>query len=349
MSYTIPILGYYGHNNAGDEAFRLAFSSALSNRPHRFVKSFEPGVSVPAAVFGGGAIFNHYFVRHLTQVENIYAMGCSLPYGAGDIKLMDPLKDRLRCLYLRSKRDVEVAREAGYEAEFTPDIVFSLSPTSQMTLDKLISLAILPPIGFSRERRKLFVFLSHDYWVRYGKDNIKRFEKIHMLKERLAKVLDVAVNTYDVIIPSLSVWHSARDYVFAADVLKLMHHRERVCLIERYVEPADLISVMSRTQGAVVSMKYHGLVFGMMNGMLAINLGSTRKTVDLMADAGLSDLTYEGHQHSDKLLDLLQRDRDAALQSKIAGVAAEWKAEAKACLGRMAKQVLADTSAITAV
>ncbi|KAA2211407.1 polysaccharide pyruvyl transferase family protein [Teichococcus oryzae] len=329
MAFSVPILGYYDHNNAGDEAFKLAFSGALGNTPHQFVKSLPVDKEIPLALFGGGALLNQYFVRHLSKVERIHVVGCSFPYGPKDIQIFEPVKNQIVSLYLRSRRDVEAARAAGYDAKFIPDMVFSVPPTAGMTLDQLVTAAALPPRGFHPDRKKLFVFLSGDYWINYLQGDRKRHESIELLKERIAKTLDVAAHDYDIIMPSMSVWYNARDYIFAGEVLKRMKQPERVCLVERYIDAADLLSVLAQTDCAVISMKYHGLVFGMRNGRVCINIGSTRKTLDLMDDFGVSDLTFNPNKDtSDKLISLLARTGEASLQEQIASTAEVWTAQA---------------------
>jgi polysaccharide pyruvyl transferase WcaK-like protein len=329
MSSKIPILGYYDHNNAGDEAFKLAFSGALGNTPHEFVKGLPRDREIPLVLFGGGALLNEYFVQHLSNARKIYAIGCSFPYGANDIKIFEPIRDRIASLYLRSRKDVEAARAAGYDAKFIPDMVFSVPPQSGMNLEQMLALAALPPRNFKTERKKLFVFLSGDYWVDYLKGDRKRFEKIELLKERIAKTLDAAVQKYDVIMPSMSVWYSARDYIFAGEVLKRMKHPYRVGLIERYIDATDLLSVLAQTDCAVLSMKYHGLVFGMLNGRVCINIGSTRKTIDLMEDFGVPDLTFDPDKDtSEQLMALLSRAEEEPLQKQIADTAKVWKIQA---------------------
>lgn len=330
MSSVIPVLGYYGHNNAGDEAFKLAFSNALGDTPHRFVTSLPTDSETPVTLFGGGALLNDYFVRHLAKVRRIHAVGCSFPYGGKDINVLQSVRDQIASLYLRSRRDVAEAREAGYDAKFIPDMVFSIPPRPGMTLEQMVSLATLPPRRFEAGRKKLFVFLSGDYWVNYVTGNRKRHEQIELLKERVAKTLDLAVKEYDVIMPSMSVWYNARDYIFAGDVLKRMKQPERVCLIERYIDAPDLLSVLAETDCAVMSMKYHGLVFGLLNGRFCINIGATRKTLDLMQDFGIPDLTFNPNaDNSDKLIGLLGRAAEAPLLSQIAETSKVWAAQAR--------------------
>jgi hypothetical protein len=79
--YIITILGYYGHNNAGDEAFKLAFSQAFGGRAHQYVTNFGNEPRIPVAAFGGGALLNDYFIKLLKPVERVHAIGCSFPYG----------------------------------------------------------------------------------------------------------------------------------------------------------------------------------------------------------------------------------------------------------------------------
>ena len=339
----IPILGYYDHRNAGDEAFKLAFDLAFAGTRHHFVQKFERGQKIPLAAFGGGAVINDYFLRRLENVDRIHMIGCSLPYGDGDARLLEPMRDRIGGLYLRSNADVAAARELGFDARFTPDIVFSVPPRRSATLDDLVAAAALPPKGFSPERKKLFVFLSDHYSLVPGADNETRFHEIEHFKTQIAAALDQVANRFDIVMPSMSVWYNARDYIFAAEVLRRMKNAARVCLVEKYFEPQALIDIIASTECAIVSMKYHGLVFGLLNRKFVINIGSTRKTLDLMTDAGITALSVsERSMTTTQLLDVMQKHKSENLLKRISDVAENWRGQAVAALREAAAKVKAD-------
>jgi polysaccharide pyruvyl transferase WcaK-like protein len=343
----LPILGYYGHNNAGDEAFKLAFSQNLDDHPHEFRSRISADESFPLALVGGGAIINSYFLRNLATVNAVHLIGCSLPQSDRDVLHLEPIRHKIRQMVLRSRRDVEAVRRAGYDATFIPDMVFAVRPSAAMTLQQLIACAALPPRDFDSGRRKLVVFVSGDYWVDpIGGDKTK-FQQIEILKIRLAKALDQLAGRYDIVMPSMSVWYNARDYHFACDVLKRMGNRHRVCVIERYVDAQDLISALASEDCTVLSMKYHGLVFGLLSNRPVINIGTTRKTVDLMQDFGIPEMTFKSKGgHSDHLVNLVEKTEEPALRLKVAKTSAEWRHEAAQALKAAVDAVAAEARAV---
>jgi polysaccharide pyruvyl transferase WcaK-like protein len=61
-------------------------------------------------------------------------------------------------------------------------------------------------------------------------------------------------------------------------------------LIENYLGPLKILDLIGSVADVVISMKYHGLVFGMLCGKPVINIADSSKNMDLMTETGLCDL-----------------------------------------------------------
>ncbi|MCA1998228.1 MAG: polysaccharide pyruvyl transferase family protein [Hyphomicrobiales bacterium] len=328
----VAILGYYGYCNAGDEAFKAVFTRAFKDADIEFVRAIAEQQAGTRYVLGGGAVINSFFFGSIKKPVPLNLIGCSLPHGPNDFEILRRYPGTIESLYLRSRDDVEAARKEGFEATFIPDIVFSLEPRGPAELAALVARASVPPVDFGKRKKTIFVFLSDDYHIIYG-EKMERFVEIENLKTALAAALDALCEKFDIVMPSLSVGHSARDYVFAASVVRRMKHRTRVAIIEPYIDPETIIDTIAATDSLVISMKYHGLVFGLLNKRFVINIGSTRKNLNLMADAGLDGLTLRQKGLTERMIiDAVEKHTTPRLTQAIATVAEEWRAESRAKL-----------------
>lgn len=338
----VDVFGYYGHNNAGDEAFKSVFKATFNKKNINFVKSIEKQNSNTAYILGGGAVINAYFFNSIKAHVPLHVVGCSLPHGPGDLAFLRDYSGRLASVHLRSHADVEAALAANIEAEFIPDIVFSLEKTTEVSVSSLVEKACVQPVNFGKHNRTIFLFVSDDYSLVFGQ-KMERFHEIEQLKTELASTLDILAEKFDIVVPSLSVGHSARDYVFAADIARRMKNRHRLAIIESYVEPETLINAIGSTDSIVISMKYHGLVFGLLNKKFVINIGSTRKNVHLMQDAGIEGLSLKHKDFSGKaLLDAVEKNTAPHLLSKIDAIVSDWKKESRAKLKAIRTKVLSE-------
>jgi polysaccharide pyruvyl transferase WcaK-like protein len=350
----VTIFGYYGHNNAGDEAFRLAFDRAFAIRgtPVRYVS--HPDNPWPAdrpLIVGGGAVLNDYFLGRVDGVRALHIVGCSLPYGEGDVTRVARLGDTIRTLLVRSRGDVEVLRRAGLDAEFIPDLVFSLDPPARggavVSRALLESWTALPPRNWGRHDRTAIICLSDDYHVPYAPQNREKFERIEAFRNELAAALDAISEKFNILMLPFSVWHSARDYVFAHDVVRRMRRRDLPLVVERALPPSRLLEVIAAVEpGPVLSMKYHGLVFGMLADRVCISIGSTRKNRHLMQDAGLDGLSlpYERFTAA-KLLSAVEKHATPHLLQAVREVRSAWGQEARERLAAFAAGFPADATA----
>lgn len=328
----VNVFGYYGHNNAGDEAFKLVFDQVFEGRAVKYLARIEnlPEAHRPLVV-GGGALLNDYFLRPIRDVRNIHLVGCSLPYGVADTAKVGALAGQVKTLLIRSRADVTALREAGLPAEFVPDIVFALDRTPEPVPQELLaSWTALPPRQYGRHAQTAIVCLSDDYHVAYSEAKPAGFTRIEAFKNELAQALDTISEKFNLLFLPFSVWYSARDYLFAHDVVRRMRRRELALVVERSLSPERIMDVIAATPGIVISMKYHGLVFGLAAGRFCINIGSTRKNRDLMVDAGLDGLSFPYERFTAaRLVGAVGKHREPRLLDQVSALRTEWRAEAR--------------------
>lgn len=312
------VLGYYNHNNVGDEAFKLVFEQLFADEKVEFVSDLD-GHPDKEIIFGGGAVVSRYFTCHLPAARKFHMVGCSLPFGRGDLELLRTVQDRLGRMYLRSRSDVEIANEAGFDAEFIPDIVFSLEPQEiDDPLQKVTELATLVSPEFGSKDRNLVVVLSDDYTVLYSEERLELFKQTEFFKNALADALDQLAAKFNLIFLPFSIWHNARDNVFAADVVRRMKKKHLACVVDRILSPRLALDLIYSLQGPVLSMKYHGLVFAMLGGAFPVNIGQTKKNRDLMTDAGVAGLSLRRKSITAKsIISALEKHSDPLLTATL--------------------------------
>jgi|GEM_PF-1302853 Uncharacterized conserved protein len=284
------VLGYFGYNNAGDDAFADFWHRVMGVSREHIRMTLKHEEYVNTVCLGGGAVLNDFFIGKLPKsFETLHLVGVSFPYGDQDIKLLDHVKDKLGRVIIRSKHDVSRARELGFDAEFVPDLIFGHEFKEQKigSLEDLYACASLPLASATIKKKNLIVLLSGDYWF----SETWKFNETEVFKNRFARALDDLAPYYNIIMLPLSVWYGARDYLIAGDVSMRMEKKTSCLIVEKYLGPDMLYSIIRQFGDLVVSMKYHGLVFSIAAGVPFINVGSTRKNIHLCADEGLERLS----------------------------------------------------------
>ena len=325
------IYGYYGSKNAGDEAFRLAFRSLLpSSAELRFVRPSEMAgnghlaeqirddVSERKAclIVGGGAIIGEpYFWEHIPSATPFYIVSADI--GSKDFLLSRYAStlNQARHSWIRSEDDVLLLRKmvAGIDVHFLPDIVHSLGPklsevdrVARMDLDvrnlrlrKLMEEQCenIMPEGQLR-KKNMAIFLSDHYYDYRTIASVNVLEGIErealdkLFLRHLRLALDEIVQYYNLYFFSLSYWYNSIDAFVGYQLAKSSRNAPLYNLVNRYLDPSSILDLMPYFDLAI-SMKFHGLVFPMTAGVPVMNLGSSKKNLDLAKQMGLVSVLPE--------------------------------------------------------
>jgi len=318
---TTAILGYFGYQNAGDDAFHDFWMKRLG-APRSALASDLRGQRVKSAILGGGAVINDYFLERLPGAfESLSLYSCSLPYGDDDVRKLLPFADRITTAQFRSRRDASVAKHLLPQAQYVPDLIFGHDMEDRsLSTDEIVAHCEVPPAGFDLERKNLVLLLSDQYRA----SELDRFFAVESFKYRLADALDYLSQFYNVICIPMSMWHDSRDNIFAADVVSKMKKRESVAVIDRYLGPCYIYQAIRSQASLVVTMKYHGIVFSMSAGTPFINIGDTRKNRDLLHDSDLAALDCSlAHFDKDHFLETVKLAESGNIRDTISVVATQ--------------------------
>jgi polysaccharide pyruvyl transferase WcaK-like protein len=115
----IKVLGWYGHGNIGDEAYKLAFPIIIPQHELIFTDKIT-GVE-ENVILGGGDVLNNYFLNQLRThpPKNLYAMSVNLMRRDIDTESM------FKRIILRNKNII------CENSKYLPDFVFILKANRQ--------------------------------------------------------------------------------------------------------------------------------------------------------------------------------------------------------------------------
>jgi hypothetical protein len=328
------VFGHYNRNNAGSEAYRPVFDSLFAGRNVEFVNSLKRASRTDQIVLGAGAVLNEHFLGQLKDVGRIYAIGCALPNGRANLSAIIPLRDRIKCLYVNNSDDRATLQEAGIAAVQTPDLLFALQPPRiDFTPADFAPYTHLPPVNITTKPHTVFVFLSEGDKVVYDADRLPQFLRAEQLKTELAHAFDALSERCNIVFVPLSVWYNARDYIYALDVVRRMRHRQRVYVVDSYIEPMVLLGAMASMSASVVSTKFHGLVFGLLTGKLVINVSDLKRNRALMRDAGLDGFSLPlSKAAAPRIVKTIAKHTEPRVRARIEAIQHKWHEAARAHL-----------------
>jgi polysaccharide pyruvyl transferase WcaK-like protein len=123
----VNVVGWYGKNNIGDEAYKTAFCELWPET--NFVFSDEP-VEADYHILGGGDVISPTFVNKLKSPFSV--MSVAMPSHA-DAKSLS----RADRIWVRDQVSLDNANNLGLKAELVPDFAFALDPKPADGLVKL--------------------------------------------------------------------------------------------------------------------------------------------------------------------------------------------------------------------
>ena len=215
MTSTFPVLGYFGHQNLGDDAFEFCWQHFGKNHGLSFKCERQfVGQKYSQVLMGGGNLLGEYFFSKLPKYDKLHVVCCASPWGNICDDFVN-VADKIETFSVRNRKDYDIYSQIIEKTEFVPDMVLGWKPEiSQFStaISDYFKFATLPPLKRSNfgEKKLCFVILSSDY---FDLDLLK-FLGVERNKILLANVLDELSEWYDIVMPSFSVWYNARTLYF---------------------------------------------------------------------------------------------------------------------------------------
>lgn len=280
LSTGSTVLGWYGRGNAGDDAFVEALQIFLGNSNLKFVSpdQLDKNLDKNEIIFvGAGDICKGFFLDEVAHHKNVVIVGAGLGYES-EVELLKKVEPKL--LWMRNRKDVDICRKHGLNAYYTPDICFGLPKLARSELTTATD-----------SRKKLGIILSGHAVSGVDQDDPGESSYLEYFQWELAKSLNYLEEFYQIYWISMSSDPDAWDESIHYSVRKKMHKRKNQIFCSYKKDHPDEVRRIISHMDVVVSMKFHGCVFSIMNDVPVLSIGFSRKNEILMKEAGLEDLS----------------------------------------------------------
>lgn len=182
----IQILGWYGHGNTGDEAYKLAFPSLLPDHELIFADVFNPDKDEPdAIILGGGDIVYPSFTGPLSKKPKIpKSLVSTTLTNASDLQHLKLFKK----LHVRDYRSQKLGQTYA-DVKYLPDVTFMLQP--DVEAGRQLMKAKFEAEG-SQLRERVITIVFNAYTMATTPESYRRdFTNFQRLSQDIADAVDV--------------------------------------------------------------------------------------------------------------------------------------------------------------
>lgn len=276
---SILVLGFYNRDNTGDELYKEMFPILFKNQKLTFA-CIDDVSQVPKdtdiVICGGGEIINDYFMTKVSKIiqnftGQVYAISVGLSYKS-DAKYLEMFDH----VFIRNMEDYKTAQAAigDKNCTFLPDITNLLKPVkkgSKGDTIKNIGVSLAQPVFFTQPHLLLQVT---KVITKILEDN----ENIHMhlfsFNSHLSNPQECDIFLNENIITNLSPTIKQR------------------CSIVYNTAPCDVFRKIGEMDFNIC-MRYHSVVFSLINNVPFIALYRSSKVDTLLDDEGVQAYNYK--------------------------------------------------------
>lgn len=269
---TIHHVGYFqGHQNCGDDAFRVVFEDFERNSPHivTFGDTFDPKASIN--VLGGGDVINKWWLHPPESIpSSTIALGVGIPYPE-----FVPLLASFPLVYLRNARD-----QAKFKDRFAPKTVLRYVPDLTFHLAQMWGTV---PTS-QRQAKTVGIILTRTYYHTQHLVLYQSFcDEMGLCITRL-----IQSGFHVVMIPFCTNERNKgeNDYLILEDILKLLKCDKGAVEIF-HPDPNDLVRQTYWKVGQMsfnICTRFHSHIFSTIHGVPFVSLTCGRKCIEYMAD-----------------------------------------------------------------
>ena len=267
----ICVVGWYGMNNVGDEAFRVVLTDFFEGHDLDFITPPKLCPPCDMVVLGGGAVVSPFYLNILPKSKiPRYALGVGIEYESE----LDLLKQYgFRKAYIRNLKD------AGYSppmTQYLPDLAFYFPPVPSPVLKRY---------RCSKDSKVAAVFLTDYVNPAIDRPLVDFAKKAISFHTSLAAELDwLTEQGWEIVMVPCATKGYGDDRRINLDVAAYMHHPPT--LIFDILSPAEMISLLMDCSLAVC-MRFHAHIFSMIAGTPFVSLDYTRKVRLLLEECRL--------------------------------------------------------------
>lgn len=260
----IQILGWFGHGNTGDEAYKLVFPTLLPEHTLKFKDYFNPDSDKPDhIVMGGGDIVYPHFTNPLAASPKIPKTLASVTLTNGsDLQSLKSFKK----VYVRDLKSQKLGSQ--YTAvDYLPDFTFLLKP--DVAAGKAIVKAAFAQDNHQL-RKQLIVVVFNAYVMSTTPNSLRRdFVNFQRLSQDIADAVDIM--DASVLFLPFSAKTPWDDRVANGWVSSFSRKYYKNVVVYDRLSVQDTLNVIS-TADVAVSTRLHSSIFSTISGVPFIDL-----------------------------------------------------------------------------
>lgn len=319
----VVLSGYYGFDNAGDEALLSAITSSLkakrpdieftvfSGNPNRTsflhdipavyymhpVKIIKELKKADLLISGGGSIFQDVtslrsFLYYMSIVALAKILGCPVMFyaqGIGPLNrrisrfFMRLLAEKVDLITLRDEESGQFLKSLGVKREYK----VTADPVFSLKPDKARAENLLKELGIPQDANCIGV-------------SVRSWDKLEGYQNNLAKALDyLGEKGYQILFLPLSYPDDALE---AEKVASFM--RNKPYMVNRPLDSAQHLALISRLD-FMVGMRLHALIFAAVSGVPFAGISYDPKVEAFLKQFGLKPLTIKNGDIRTELAELI--------------------------------------------
>ena len=279
------VIGWYGHQNLGDESYKLTFPKIFGDR---FELQFSDSASLDnnhAAIFlGGGDIFAPDFVSKVSAIDRPrYAASITMPSNPN----IDDLK-QFKWIAVRDHKSFSTLLKSGYPTEmsfYCPDFAFMLEGNPYRGKELLTEL-------FKAEDRDLYekkvIVAINSHLIAKPGDETRKHVVFENFAFHLSSICD-STNASFIFMPFST--HMPWDDRTASGMVasRCKFWKKNMVLYNRLCvqDSLDIISAVDAT----ISTRLHSSIFSCASGTPFIDITHNHKNSTLLEDTNLQELS----------------------------------------------------------
>lgn len=269
----IQVFGWYGHNNIGDESYKLSFPALFPSTNFNFTNKPIPG----DIIVGGGDILQKSF---LEQID--YSKGRKVIISASaNKKTPFDLVRKFDQIFLRDYESISLLEKQGIQATYLPDIAFALTPhvdkqfirdlfrkedldLYNKTIGIVINAYLISPGGDNRLSRDAFVFEN--------------------MISRLAKFMDNTSASF--ILFPMSTGMPSDDRITNGILASRCKFWKKNLVIYDRLSVQETLNLIASCD-AVISTRLHSTIFSVISGIPFVDITHHDKNKNVIRSIGL--------------------------------------------------------------
>lgn len=273
----INIVGWYGQNNIGDEAFRPAIETICKGHELTYVTPPSIHTNPDLVILGGGAVASPYYFKSLPTSCPRYAIGVDLAYESESDLLA---AQKFNGVMFRNSTDVKYWKwKFDCPVAAMPDLSFMIRPTGARILEKFH----LP----KSNSKRVAVFATDYVNPAVGRVAPEFQQKSLSFAVNLGKELDVMIEKgWTVYLLCCSTGGYGDDRRMALQLKCFMNHSP-IMVLDTF-SPQDMVDLIAEMDLAVC-MRFHAHLFSTIAGTPFVSIDYTRKVKMYLEDLGLKD------------------------------------------------------------